>query len=395
MQSIHPLGQLSALQQMMTQLIEPLDDATCRRQYHTAIAPLSWLYGRAAYLESWLLRQQVQGDNDITGRVEEIFTPGALPPEAQWQRLPPKDHLLNWALELQDENLMRLANLDRLPAHPLLTGNRLIWLINQYRAQLYEQMLQVLVERQLQHNLDYRAQRRLAAALPATDLVGVSQGHYRIGAKDDPAARDNEQPPQVVKLSNFQIDRQPVSNAAWLAFMEAGGYSTPAYWSDAGWDWRQDVAGHPHHWRGDANGAWYGVGLNGPADLPADEPVMGISRHEAEAYGRWVASLGGEWSGAVLQHEYQWEVAMRTRVLRSTGRVWEWCANRFEAYSEFQPDAVPEGGMAQFSLEQYVLRGACLHSQTPVRRTSFRHHAGAGARQLFCGTRLVFPPKGS
>lgn len=393
MQSTHPLGQLSALQQMMTQLIEPLSERQCRLGHPPALAPLLWYYGRATYLETWLLRHQVQGESDLTDRVAEIFTPGALPAEAQWQRLPPKDHLLNWALELQDENLMRLANSDRLPDHGLLSDNRLILLINQARALLYEQMLQTLVEQRLQQAEPYRVARPLVAAGPTADLVGVSQGHYRIGAKDDPAARDNELPPQIVNLSNFRIDRQPVNNAAWLAFMQAGGYGTEAYWSAPGWDWRQGIDARPHHWRQDEQGAWYGVGLNGPADLPPEDPVMGISHHEAHAYARWVDSLGGELSGAVVQHEYQWEVAMRTRALSPSGRAWEWCANRFEPYSEFQPGLEPDGGMEQFTGEEFVLRGGCLHSQPPLRRLSFRQHAGAGTRTLFAGTRLVFPPQ--
>lgn len=395
MQSTHPLGQLSALQQMMTQLVEPLSEQQCQRSHPPSLAPLLWYYGRATYLETWLLRHQVQGESDLTDRVAEIFTPGALPAKTQWERLPPKDHLLNWALELQDENLTRLANSGQLPNHPLLTDNRLILLINQSRAMLYEQMLQSLVELRLEQAEPYRVLRPLTAQAPTADQAGVSQGHYRIGAKDDPAARDNEQPPQIVNLSNFRIDRQPVSNATWLAFMQAEGYTTQAYWSKEGWNWRQGVNSHPHHWRRDDHDAWYGMGLNGPADLPPEDPVMGISQHEAQAYARWVDSLGGELSGAVLQHEYQWEVAMRTRALAPSGRIWEWCANRFEAYSEFQPGSDPAGGLEQFSQGHYVLRGGCLHSQPPIRRLSFRHHAGPAARTLFAGTRLVFPPKES
>lgn len=395
MSPTHPLGQLNALQQMMTQLIEPVSEQQCRRSYPTGLAPLLWYYGRAAYLETWWLRVQVQGESDLTDRVADIFTPGALPQEVQWERLPPKDHLLNWALELQEENLMRLANSDRMPRHPLLTNNRLILLINQARALLYEQMLQCMLELQLQAAEPYQATRPLTAATPAADLATISQGHYRVGAKDDPAARDNELPPQIVNLSNFRIDRQPVSNAAWLAFMQAGGYTTPDYWSDAGWAWRQRNDDHPHHWRRDDRGAWYGVSLNGPADLPASDPVTGICQHEAQAFARWVDSLGGELGGAVLQHEYQWEVAMRTQALKPSGRVWEWCANRFEPYDKFQPDPDPDAGSGQFAQDHAVLRGGCLHSQPAVRRLSFRHHAAAEARTLFAGIRLVYPPKES
>lgn len=393
MQSAHPLGQLSALQQMMTDLIEPLDDALCRHSFGPDLAPLLWYYGNAVYIETFLLRGLVQGDTDLTDRVKDIFTPEIGVKAQQWERLPPKEHLLNWALELQDENLMRLANSDRLPAHEWLSNDRLIHLICQTRSALYEQMLQVLIEYRFSLKEQYQAVLPLKPQMPTANHVGIPQGHYRIGSKKDPAALDNEQPAQMVKLSNFRIDREPVSNGNFLAFMEAGGYDLQHLWSEAGWAWRQTATGQPHHWRPDSHNCWYGISLNGPADLIADEPVMGISQHEAAAYANWVASLGGELRGAVLQHEYQWEVAMRTQILKPNGRVWEWCANAFEPYSEFISDPAPIGSEALFALGHAVLRGNCLHTQRPIQRITYRHHADAGNQRLFSGARLVYPPK--
>jgi iron(II)-dependent oxidoreductase len=393
MRAAHPLGQLSTLQQMMTDLIDPLDESICRKSYHPDLAPLLWYYGRAVFIETYLVRGIVQGDTDLTDRVSEVFTPGALPTETQWDHLPPKLHLLNWALELQEENLMQLANHAQLPSHELLVEDRLIHLINQARATLYEQMLQVLVEYRITRHEAYKVAHPLRAKQPDSNHIGISQGHYRIGAKQDPTALDNELPVQMVKLSNFRIDRDPVDNGTFLAFMEAGGYTQSQLWSEIGWHWRKSTAGHPHHWRQDDHNNWYGISLNGPADLLPDDPVMGLSQHEAQAYANWVDSQGGELSGAVLQHEYQWEVAMRTQALKPNGRVWEWCANPFQPYSEFSPDPEPIGSEQAFSLDHPVLRGGCLHSQPPIRRITFRHHASADNPRLFCGARLVYPPK--
>lgn len=389
----HPLGQLSNLQQLMTQLIEPLAEADCRTCYHPSHPPLLWYYGRAVYLETLLLRGVVQGETDLTDRVREIFDATEPASPEQEERLPPKTHLLNWALELQEENLMRLANPDRLPEHPLLREDRLIHLINQSRALLYEAMLQILVERRLQLEEAFRSSRPLTPVVPEPGHIAVSQGHYRIGALNDPQARDNEQPPQVVQLSHFRIDPAPVCNSAYLAFMQAGGYQKASLWSREGWDWRQKATPHPRHWRQDVQGRWYGVSLNGPADLVAGEAVMGLTLHEAQAYANWVSALGGALSGAVLQHEYQWEVARRSQLLTQAGRVWEWCSNRFEAYSEYRPEPLPDAGEAQFKAGHQSLRGGCLHSQPAIRRASFRHHAAPGMAQLFAGTRLVFPPE--
>ncbi|MCW8908046.1 MAG: formylglycine-generating enzyme family protein [Sedimenticola sp.] len=390
----HPLGQLNALQRLMTQLIEPFSDTECRTPYHPAHPPLLWYYGRAAYTETLLLRGEVEGETDLTDRVRHLFEPAGTVTPQQWDQLPPKEHLLNWALELQEENLMRLANPGRLPDHPLLQGQRLVHLINQSRALVYEAMLQVLVGRRLHLEEPFRCSQPLTASQPQPRHLAVSQGHYRVGALDDPAARDNELPPQVIQLSNFRIDPAPVSNSDYLAFIQAGGYREPSLWSSESRDWLQDRDGHPHHWRQDDRGDWYGVSLNGPADLVPDEPVMGLSLHEAQAYANWVAAQGGSLAGAVLQHEYQWEVARRSQILEQYGRVWEWCSNRFEAYSEYRPENLPECGSGQFEAGHQSLRGGgCLHSQPAVRRLSFRHHASPDIPQPFAGTRLVFPPE--
>jgi formylglycine-generating enzyme required for sulfatase activity len=80
-----------------------------------------------------------------------------------------------------------------------------------------------------------------------------------------------------------------------------------------------------------------GWASTGARPLNAEEPVAGLGRHEARAYATWAGSLGGDLTGAVLQHEYQWEIAARAGHLQGTGRVWEWCANPFSSLSGFQP----------------------------------------------------------
>ena len=47
----------------------------------------------------------------------------------------------------------------------------------------------VLTQRQLQLPHDYRAKAPLQASRPSIDAIDIQQGHYRIGAKQDPAAR--------------------------------------------------------------------------------------------------------------------------------------------------------------------------------------------------------------
>ncbi|MEJ1355466.1 MAG: SUMF1/EgtB/PvdO family nonheme iron enzyme [Candidatus Sedimenticola sp. (ex Thyasira tokunagai)] len=387
------LGQLSGLHQMMAELVESLPEADCYQSYNPQLAPLAWFLGRGMYIETYWLREIVQGDDDMTSRVREIFIPGILPSQEEWKRLPPKDHLLNWVMELQDENIMRLANPDQLPNHPLIENGRLLHLIIQGQAKVYEKMLQVLAERRLHQQSPYQVQKPLISRPPQADHTGISQGHYRIGAKSDPSAFDNEQPAQIVELSSFRIDRQPVGNSTFLAFIEAGGYENETYWSPTGWSWNLRSPNHPHSWRKDNDGHWFGNGINGQFDLIAEDPVTGVTHHEALAYANWVAGLGGELTGAVLQHEFQWEAATRTQGISDFGRVWEWCANTFEPYTGFQSTHYQEARTGGFDNHHFPLRGGSLHTQRALRRLSYRKAALPDADSLFSGIRLVYPAK--
>jgi iron(II)-dependent oxidoreductase len=389
------LGQLNSVNEMMVQIVRSVPEADCYRLFHTGLAPLAWYLGRSVYQETYWLREVIQGDDDLTSRVRELFHLGDPTYEAQWERLPPRDHLLNWALEIQEENLTRLANPGMLPDHPLLHQERIQQHILQEHHRIYEAMLVTLAERNLLQDADgYGITTQLQSQSPAMESVGISQGHYRIGAKVPASAYDNELPEQVVELSSFRIARQPVSNAVYLRFMEEDGYGERSFWSDTGWDWLlQRQCRQPHHWRRDEEENWYAMGLNGPFDLVAEDPVMGINHHEATAFAAWLAEKGEDFTGAVLQHEYQWEVAVRTQVLQEYGRIWEWCSNSFHPYAEFQPAPDGVGITEDFNDTLYSLRGASLYTQGSLRRPSYRNRSLAENRYLFTGTRLVFPPK--
>lgn len=392
MQAPELLGQLSGLHQMMAHLFESLPEEDAYRRFHPDLPPLAWLFGRSVYIEAYWLREVLQGDGDITARVRHLFATGVEANEALCAQLPPRDHLLNWALELQDEHLMRLANPGLLPEHPLLADGRLLVFTLQEQARLYELMLAQLSERRLHSYAPYLVSARLQALAPSVEHADLQQGHYRIGAKYLSTARDNELPPQVVELHAFRIDKRPVSNGAYLGFIEAGGYEKPAFWSEAGWAWSREHEARPHHWRQDSTGAWYGIGLNGPCDLVAEDAVSGLSQYEALAYANWVSSQGGKLEGAVVQHEYQWEIAARSGEIERPGQVWEWCANPFEPYTGYeQPDHL-EAATTEFEAGHATLRGYCLHSQKIIQRPSYRHHLRPEQRFGFSGTRLVFPP---
>lgn len=388
------LGPLSRLQELQRQLLGSVPEADINRCFHQELASLGWYLGRSVFRESLWLDERVRGDERSTARLRHLFAPGPLALAERCAALPPPAHLLAWAGQIQDEHLQLLATPRALPEHPLLAGHRLQWFLLQEAAKDYERMLAVLQQRRLsQTQGGFRVADPLVPLPPGLELVAVHQGHYRVGARQEPAAYDNELPPQAVQLSSYRIARRPVSQGEFLGFLAEGGYQERALWSEAGWRWREAQAiAHPLHWQRDDRGSWYGVGLNGPLALLPEQPVAGLSHHEALAFAAWVSTQGGTTAGAVLQHEYQWEVAARAGYLEGRGQVWEWCANPFHPYPEFSPFPDRATSADHFDPAPPSLRGGCLHTQPVLRRLSLRHWATAEARTGFAGLRLVFPP---
>lgn len=387
------LGALAGTHELLLQLVENLPARDCNRRFDPLLPSAGWLLGRAVYIELHLLRGLVMADDDLAARVRPLFDQEDRLDDALDEQLPPREHLLNWATEIFDQDLTRLANPGHIPAHPLLDDSWLVWYLAQRHALIYEQLLAVLTARSaLAEQGQHRVEKVLGARLPEDDSLRIEQGHYRIGAREG-ATMANEKPAQMVELNAFRISRRPVSNAEYLSFMQDAGYRETGWWDTDGRQWLASTkANNPWHWRQDEVGHWYGIGTNGPADLHHDDLVSGLSAHEAKAYAAWAAARGTGLTGAVPQHEYQWEVAARMGEIELLGRSWEWCANGFHHYPGYQApvDALLEPCAADAG--HYVLRGSCLHTQPSLRRSTFRRCAVAEQRSIFGGTRLVMPP---
>jgi len=117
------------------------------------------------------------------------------------------------------------------------------------------------------------------------EMIFVPGAEFLMGANDGPP---NRQPQHKVTVSDFYLDRWPVTNTEYKEFVEATGHTVPNYevsWCDTrGYNW-------------DAERRMYPEGK-------ADHPVVLVTWEDAMAYAAW--------AGKRLPTEAEWERAARS-----------------------------------------------------------------------------------
>jgi len=259
-------------------------------------------------------------------------------------------------------------------------------------------------------------------APPALRLLPFRAGLYEFGNLEGAWCWDNEVPVHKAYLDDFALANRLVTNGELLEFVEAGGYSEPLLWLANGWA-KACEAGWtaPLYWERAGDG-WRTWTLSGVRDLDLDEPVGHVSFYEADAFARFKARSGGEWAGARLPTEREWERAARltafpgeaanfldsgllhprpaaggpalpAEALRQMGGdLWEWTTNHYEAYPGYQPFAGPLMEYnGKFMDNQRVLRGGSCATPADHIRPSYRNFWPPETRFQFTGIRLASP----
>ena len=406
---------------------EVLDDAELTAQHSTLMSPLVWDLAHVGnYEELWLLRA-VAGSTPMRPEIDTLYD-AFEHPRAERPTLP----LLGPAESLDYIGLVRRQVLDSLDGLrldqadvPLLDSGFVYRMVLQHEHQHDETMLAT-------HQLR-RGAPALTDAAPApppraaswpTEVL-VPAGPFVMGTSTDPWAYDNERPAHQVDVPAYFLDTVPVSNAAYLAFVEDGGYDDRRLWSEAGWAWRCRVGKRgPAFWLRDS-GSWLRRRFGTLEALPADEPVQHVCFFEADAYARSVGRrlpTEAEWEKAAswdpvtgTKRRYPWgdtppgpEYAnlgqVRTRpaqvgsfpagasaygALQLLGDVWEWTATDFTGHPGFCTFPYREYSEVFFGAEHKVLRGGSWATDPLACRATFRNWDLPVRRQIFAGFRTA------
>ncbi len=101
----------------------------------------------------------------------------------------------------------------------------------------------------------YDAKWQMPRGVPERGFVEVPRGIKPVGHDGAGFCFDNETPRHDELIADMRIARELVTNAEWLEFIQAGGYTTPSLWLSDGWAIVQAEGWQaPGYWRREAGG---------------------------------------------------------------------------------------------------------------------------------------------
>ncbi|MDQ4071809.1 MAG: ergothioneine biosynthesis protein EgtB [Actinomycetota bacterium] len=409
-------------------LVEDLCDEQIERQFSPIMSPLAWDIGHvAAFADLWLARAVPSLRPlrpDLFGVYDATETPRSS--RGQLPFLPCADALA-YGQDVHARALAGLEDVDVSSSGDALNAHAFVWhLLIQHEHQHNETMLQAMQladgELPAPALLEGSTRPEGPGIGAGPETVRIEAGPAPFGAGPGGFAYDNERPRHTVELDAYDLDREPVSNGAYLAFVDSGGYRRREWWSEEGWAWRErEGVERPLFWTDDGRVRRFDrIELLDPT-----VPVTHVSWHEAEAFARAHGKrlpTEAEWEKAATwdpaagrARDWPWgdepptteranldgaaagpapagarpEGESAVGAVGLVGDVWEWTATEFHGYPGFRVFPYAEYSQIFFGTELRVLRGGSWATRPTIARPTFRNWDLPHRRQLFVGFRCA------
>jgi ergothioneine biosynthesis protein EgtB len=392
------------------------------------------------------------GGPSVDPRLEKLFERGidpdtedaAVPRSGAQTQWPSRDEVLAFA-DRVDETVVEALDAGGFAdagGHPATRRAEALYTALEHEAMHQETLLYMW------HRLPYEQKRKPAGVryeLPPPEggshasgrTVRIPAGTATLGADRDAITFgwDNEFDEHRVDVAAFDIDVHKVTNADFLAFVEAGGYRDSALWSPENWAWVQkENLEQPAFWapstgagtEGRSERFWRGMFEDIP--LPPAWPVY-VSQAEASAYARWkgrrlpteaefhrAAFIAPSEGAPGAEREYPWgsaspdeqhghfdfqgwePVPVGSRPAGASawgvhdlvGNGWEWTSTIFAPFPGFSPmPSYPEYSADFFDGQHYVMKGGSSATARELLRRSFRNWFRPNYPYVYAGFRTV------
>jgi len=276
--------------------------------------PLIFYYGHTAvfYVNKLLLGKFIQ--NRVDNQIESACAVGV--DEMSWDDLSPGNY--QWpSVEAVSEyrDKVKVTVLDLINNMPLtlpITQDSLAWVIlmgcehERIHIETSSVIIRMLDTKYLTSSNTWKDCPDFSDA-PNNSLLSVAGKSLVLGKPDsnETYGWDNEYGQLPIDVSDFSASLYLVSNQEFMAFVDAGGYQTPSFWTEEGQRWldftKSDM---PRFWRR-KNGQYWQRNLTEEILLPLNWPVE-VNYLESKAFCNWKDSTSDDF--VRLPTEAEWQV---------------------------------------------------------------------------------------
>ncbi|MEV4510503.1 ergothioneine biosynthesis protein EgtB [Dactylosporangium sp. NPDC049525] len=438
----HVAAELERTRLRSAVLTDAVDDTDLVRQHSPLMSPLVWDLAHIGNQEELWLVRDVGGRDPVRQDIDHLYDAfkHARRDRPQLPLLGPAEARA-YVATVRDKALDVLDRLDPAGTPTFTAGGAGSSGVSADSARRLVQdgfAFGMIVQHEQQHDETMLATHQLRGGPPvlsagppppARVTVGgevlVPAGAFDMGTSTEPWALDNERPAHRVDVPAYFIDAAPVTNAQYAAFIDAGGYDDPRWWTAEGWRHRTEASLEaPLHWIRDGGG-WHARTFGRTAPVVPDAPVVHVCFHEAKAYATWAGRrlpTEAEWEKAARHdpatgrsRRYPWgdddptslranlgqvhlspapvgaypDGASPLGVHQLIGDVWEWVDSDFLPYPGFSAFPYQEYSEVFFGGDYKMLRGGSFGTDRAACRGTFRNWDHPIRRQIFSGFRTA------